>query len=285
MEAKRNISVVYLIWLPAGTESFYKFIYSYLHNIAGLSHQLIMLFKDSEIDSKDTDPYHRYLEEMNIHYTSLYFKGGLDIDAYFFAAKNISKDLILFLNTNSILLSDNWLLKMYDNIIKENVAMVAATGSFQSYSSTAFIRNSWQYERQKSFSHNFRKYKLFIKSFFYYKLFFKSFPNPHLRTNGFMIWKNIFLEIKYKPLTSKLRAYSFESGRNSITNQILKNNKNVLVVDKFGNKYEINSWYDSKTFWSFNQENLLIADNQTKKYLSASENKRRIYTLIAWGRK
>lgn len=284
MGDKPFIVVVHLIWLPYGIEKFKKFLHSYQIYRAGKDHQLILLF-NGVCDNTKIQSYCNFAKENSIEFEALILENGQDIDAYYFAAQNISADLILFLNTNSIILSENWLQKMYANIIKPNVAMVAATASFQSYSSSAFMRNAWYYEKQKSLRFNFRKYKLFIKSFFYYRLLFRGFPNPHLRTNGFMIWRDIFLNIKYKPLTSKMKAYQFESGRNSLSNQILKMNKKLLVVDKFGNGTEMNNWYESKTFWSYNQENLLVSDNQTEKYMNAGEKMKKVYTFLAWGKK
>jgi hypothetical protein len=147
-----------------------------------------------------------------------------------------------------------------------------------------FYIHKFKYERDKSFTHNFRKYKLLVKAAFYYPFVFRRFPNPHLRTNAFMIWKEIFVTIRWKPLTSKFRAYQCESGRNSITNQVIKFGYDVLVVDKDGNSYEQNNWYDSKTFWAKEQENLMVSDNQTTKYSMANASEKNTYSHLAWGK-
>jgi hypothetical protein len=42
-------------------------------------------------------------------------------------------------------------------------------------------------------------------------------------------------------------------------------------------------WHLSDTFWRRNQENLLVADNQTRKYESSDSPSREIYSLLAWG--
>jgi hypothetical protein len=280
----RKIAVIHLVWLPYGIEIFKNFIASYSLYSAGIDHQLIFLFNGVD-DIISIKSYSNYANEKKIEFEILILEKGLDIEAYFFAAKNLSADLLFFINTNSALLSENWLKKMYDNIVKENVGMVSATGTLQSHSSSPFMSMPFRYQFSKKLKYNYRKYKLFIKSAIYWKVLFEGFPNPHLRTNAFMIWKNIFLEIKYKPITSKMRAYEFESGRNSITNQILHKKKKVLVVDKFGIGYEIKNWYGSKTFWENDQENLMISDNQTTKYINADETEKKLYTYLAWGKK
>ena len=284
MQVPNKITVVYLVWLPYGINLFKNFIQSYLSFNAGLNHQLALLFNGTK-NPIDIESYCTYAEKYNVKFSVLTLEKGYDIDAYFFAAKNIECDLFFFINTYSVLLNDNWLKKMYDNIVKENVGMVSATGTLQSHSSSPFMSMPFRYQFSKKLKYNYRKYKLFIKSAIYWKVLFEGFPNPHLRTNAFMIWKNIFLEIKYKPITSKMRAYEFESGRNSITNQILHKKKKVLVVDKFGIGYEIKNWYGSKIFWENDQENLMISDNQTTKYINADETEKKLYTYLAWGEK
>ncbi len=67
-----------------------------------------------------------------------------------------------------------------------------------------------------------------------------------------------------------------------MSRQIIKKGYQILVVDKFGQTYTSENWYESKTFWSFNQENLLISDNQTEKYMNEDDTKKKVYTLLAW---
>ena len=117
----------------------------------------------------------------------------------------------------------------------------------------------------------------------YYPFLFKSFPNPHLRTNAFMIRRDVFLAVRYKPLTSKFRAYQCESGRNSVTNQVIKQGYDVYVVDRNGQVYESRKWPESRTFWIDKQENLLVEDNQTQLYHNATPDDKKKLTRLAWG--
>jgi len=279
----KNITVVFLMFMPYGFDKFRTFIDSYTRHPAGVRHGLVILFKQAG-DKATLDRCRQLLGDLNISYTPLYFDQGLDIDAYRFAAQRTSSDLFFFLNTNSVLLGGNWLLHMYAAMTRDNAGMVSATGSWQSYRETPFVHHPLQYEKDKGLAVNFRKYKLFIKALIYYPFLFKSFPNPHLRTNAFMIRRDVFLAIRYKPLTSKFRAYQCESGRNSVTSQVIKQGYGVYVVDRNGQVYEPQKWPESRTFWIDNQENLLVEDNQTRQYATGDNTAKRLYSRLAWHR-
>jgi hypothetical protein len=220
-----------------------------------------------------------------LEYTAYYKKDGLDLAAYFWLAPQLKSDHLLFLNSYARLLADNWLLK-YTSAMKEvpeNMGAVCATGSYQSYYSTILGENSWRWNEAASFSHNFRKYKLLIKTNLLYRFYFNPFPNPHVRTNAFFINRDVFVSLDFNGAKTKLKAYLFENGKNSLTNQLLKSGRMVLVVDKHGRFYRIPQWYQSKTFWAGNQENLLVADNQTMNFIHADAGKRKELTFKAWG--
>lgn len=279
-----NISVIYNAWHPFGIFPFQSFITSYQKNTANAAHQLVIIFKDfPENDIASDEPFLNLLKEMNIDYSSLHFKGGLDIDAYFFAANQLNTEYCCFFNTKSIILAPNWLNYMYQAIQDNSVGVVSATGSWQSYMNTVYIQNSLRYNSKESFKTNFRKYKLYLKAFFYYRFLFPSFPNPHVRTNAFLIKKETFLKLHYKPITKKIEAYQFESGWNGFTRQLQKMGLIALIVDNKGNAYPIDKWNKSNIFWQSNQEALLVSDNQTNAYNVASETERKTYRKLAWG--
>ena len=139
-------------------------------------------------------------------------------------------------------------------------------------------------EKGKSIIDHYKKYKLLIKAMIYWRLKFPDFPNPHIRTNAFMINRKLMLRIKYKRLKNKFMAYIMESGRNSITKQVLSMGFDVVVIDRWGGNYNIEQWPDSKTFWIDDQQNLLISDNQTRLYEKAEEEEKSKLAYLAWGR-
>jgi hypothetical protein len=113
---------------------------------------------------------------------------------------------------------------------------------------------------------------------------FGTFPAPHLRTNGFMVERQLLRSLRMDRIARKMGAYSLESGRNSITRQIQRRGLRALVVARDGELYEPERWPESHTFWQGDQEGLLIADNQTRFYANGPLERRRLLSAFAWGR-
>ena len=55
------------------------------------------------------------------------------------------------------------------------------------------------------------------------------------------------------------------------------------MANKFNHLNVPDQWNRSGTFLQGRQENLLVSDNQTRAYDSASEAKRRQLSVYAWG--
>ena len=283
MTERPGIAVVYLMWIPYGMSYFRDFVGSYERFSSGVDHQLFIVFNG--VDNEDaTEAYIRLLQERNITFRELRMISGQDIDAYFYAARQIDSEYILFLNTYSTFNASDWLLKYYNGFSVPGTAAVGATASFQSYSSAVYVLNDWKWNSSKTLRVNFDKYKLLVKAFFYWSLLFKSFPNPHLRTNAFMVRRNVFLGLIRRNLRTKFDAYVFESGRKGMTNQLLRRRHLVYVVDKYGTLYPLDRAKESHAFWIGQQEGLLIADNQTRMYDRADPLERTKLTRLAWGK-
>ena len=283
MDENINITVFYNLWLPYDILPFKSFLTSYNSYNAGISHQLIIIFKDCK--EKDITPYLALLTHYSIPFKSIYFNGGYDIDAYFFAANSFEADYLFFFNTNSVIQTNNWLLKMYKAIVgKPKIGICSATGSWMSYRSAVFTQNSWKYNSEQSLIINFRKYKLLFKALLYYPFLFKAFPNPHIRTNAFMIKRELLLKVNFKPIKTKMQAYLFESVRRSISNQIIDLGYEIRIVDKNGISIAVKEWSDTEIFWNKTQKDLMVSDNQTEKYIKATNDEKNLYTRLAWGR-
>ncbi|MEP7278420.1 MAG: hypothetical protein ABI813_07250 [Bacteroidota bacterium] len=282
MKELRTITVIHLIWIPYGVSLFKRFIDSYLGCSAGNEHVLLLVFNGVNNPS-DTMEYHEYMKAFNISYTSVEFREGQDLECYFKASERSPSSYIILLNSFSVILGRDWLRKFIDQFSDPAIGVVGATASYQSYYSSVYQKHPTNWEGARGFLYNFRKYKLFIKAFFYWRILFKPFPNPHLRTNAFMVRRESFLEMKKRPVNTKFKAYQFENGRNSLTNFYLAKGLKVLVVDKYGKTFEPTEWKSSKTFWTDNQENLLVSDNQTTLYADASATEKKEMTRLAWG--
>ena len=277
-----KISVIYLSYIPFGISHLADFVNSYNMFEAGCPHSLVIVFKGM-INQDQVIPYLNLLEQSRVNFSTLYYAGdGIDLDAYFWAAGQLEDQHLYFLNTNSILRADNWL-EYYVHNFSDCTGMISATASYQSYYSTVFGNNKMAWEFKNDFMVNFRKYKLFLKALLFWRFHFKPFPNPHIRTNAFMVRKKDFLESYRGPVNTKFNAYRYESGRNSITSYFLKKGLKVLVVDKYGRTYGPEQWAASSTFRIRQQENLLVADNQTRIYELADEENKRSMTKLSWG--
>jgi len=113
-------------------------------------------------------------------------------------------------------------------------------------------------------------------------LSFPYFPNPPVRTNAFTIRRDTMLALHPSVTRTKSQAYRFESGKDGMTRQILQMGMTACVVGRDGRTYEIADWKHSETFWIATQANLLISDNQTRRYEEADARGRRVYNWFAW---
>ena len=98
-----------------------------------------------------------------------------------------------------------------------------------------------------------------------------------------MIERDIMLKISRGMIIIKIQAYFIESGRYSFTKQIELMGFRPIVVGKNGRGYEKHEWNISSTFWRGVQENLLISDNQTRKYDTETSDLKQQWEFFAWG--
>jgi hypothetical protein len=286
--AKASICLVYLSYTPFGTGYLNDFIASYKARVPGIEHELIILF-NGETKDVDIQPFIKILSESEVNFKYLISPEKFDIVSYFYVAQVLKTDYIAFINTYSVILHDNWLLYLYQNVTKKDVGVVGASGGWGD-----FGHNDEYYGNIKSILRFKINPTLIKKSIFFRFNFYPQVP-PHIRTNAFMIRRELFLALKYpkvKPLIlnffidfskSKLRSLCFEHGREGFTSQLVDKGLKAILVDRFGKGFEMPNWPNSKTFWHFEQENLLVSDNQTRKYQEADEETKKRLTYAAWG--
>jgi hypothetical protein len=114
---------------------------------------------------------------------------------------------------------------------------------------------------------------------------YDPFPAIHLRTSSFMLRRELMLRLKTWKMPTKNDAYRFESGKESMTNQVLRMGLKVMVVGRDGRAYEPEEWPNSETFCQGEQRNLLVADNHTRLYSQSEPLFRTLLSRAAWGRK
>ncbi len=210
-----------------------RFLVSYRRFCPGIDHSLYVIFKGFP----DTNTLNKAVNLFRcVDYKPVFLNDdSLDIGAYIEWANQIDEDQICVLNTMSEILAENWLKKLALNLALPSVGLVGATGSYESLNANLPA--------------------------------FPVFPNIHIRSNAFMIDRDVFCYLtKGQVIGNKIDAFNFESGPQSMTRQILASGKEVLVVGRNGRGYSPKWWPTSDTFRLGTQSNLLVADNQTRKF-------------------
>jgi hypothetical protein len=90
-------------------------------------------------------------------------------------------------------------------------------------------------------------------------------------------------EIDSGPLSTKRDAHRLESGRHGITAQLTALGEPPVVVDRHGGRHGPAGWPHADVFWQGGQQDLLVADNQTRQYDAATPAQRRVLSAFAWG--
>ena len=293
----KELCVVHLVRAHNGIDPFKRFLESYQANPGGIEHDLLFVFKGFA-QPRDTAEYLELLAP--IRYATFQVSDeGFDITAYFSVVKRYSEQYryFCFLNSYSIILDRDWLKKLHENICKPGVGLAGATGSWGNQNRYQNIFELPTVVPQKKKRPLYKALLLPLVIFtlrlrqairdmpirISVRISFDPFPSCHIRTNAFMISGELMKTLKRPSMKTKMDAYRFESGRKGLTSQILAMGKRVIVVGKDGRGYEKEEWRESRTFWRYEQENLLIADNQTRDYQEGSSERRRYLSDFAWG--
>lgn len=252
LSKSKSITVIYLARGNSEDEleSIDRFIDSYKKFDSGETHKLHVILKGFR-NTKDLQKYKAKFLAINCEFSNQADK-GFDIGSYFECIKKIDSDYVMVINTHTRFQAENWLKKLC-NVVSPMTGIIGCTASYES-----LIALSSK---------------------------FPAFPNPHVRTNGILISRKLFLEFCTDfAFETKMDAWEFESGVNSLTAKSKKAGLNNVIVGRNGRPYKEDEWPRSGTFRSGGQRNLLIADNQTLFYKKSSMLQRLKMSHAAWGR-
>ena len=295
----RGIAVVHLVRRQNGLAPLQQFLASYREHAAGVAHDLVILFKGFRGEGGMRE--HDALLERVPHRRLFVPDRGYDLNAYFMAPERLDYNYFCFLNSYSRILDRGWLEKLARWSAHADVGLAGATGSCQSIAGgytarqqqmdalppvSRFGKRAARALRDRTpgaFAGRVTRFALRLAGIWRPARDFPPFPNYHLRTNAFMGSRQTLRRVRLGPMPIKLAAYKFESGKDSVTNQVLKMGLKVLVVGRDGEGYEPARWHLSNTFWQSREENLLVADNQTETYLAAQPAGRAELAEYAWG--
>ena len=264
-----NIPIVcYLFTCFDEISSLKEFIKNYKKYSSGVNHKLIICFK--LLDRSKINDFENIM--INIDFTPYIDPvkiNDFDLGSYKRVAENYPLNQILFLNSHSYPICDNWLSKLikYSNYN----TLIGTTASNESILDSIKLK-----KKHKILSHILKK--------IYYKMRFNAFPNPHIRTTGFLINGKKFLDyINNKKIYSKEDAWEIESGKNSLTNYFKNDNCNIYIINSDGDKFIEKDWKLSETYNYLNQSKTIISDKHIRKYNVLNDNDKLLSQKKVWG--
>jgi hypothetical protein len=276
--------------IGCGLSASRAFFESYRAYAAGRDHDLIVLLKGWEGVSGQDE-----VREMARNAAASVIElpdDGYDWGAYMRAAEMLPHEWVCFLNTYSRILAPGWLAKLSRAAAAPGVAAAGASGSFgTALPNLGLLPARFQDVRQRrgvalAAAAALQCVAGYPNGMAQLRPHFSEMPNPHLRSNAFLLRREDFLAfvaVTRIPAT-KTEALMLENGRDSLTGFLRKNGRETVVAGADGKFYRPEAWPQSGTFWVPGQPNLLIADNQTQAYADAAAYRRRFLEQAAWGR-
>lgn len=266
----KDILVCYLFTKFDKIDDLSKFIEYYKLNNPGVSHILLICFKNvSNIDkNKCIEILDKNIDSYDI-FDDDHMNNDFDFGSYLRISLEFKNRIIFFLNATSFPISNNWLKLIKDHYNEKTI--IATSASYESHLSSLRLKKFYKF-----LSFGFK----YLRNYF----FFNKFPNPHIRTTGFMINSNdLVLFLKDKICKDKFDAWKIESGKNNLTQFFLKKEFKILLVNSDGNIFEKDKWAESNTYFYKEKSKLIISDKHTRKYdLMSNHDKKKLLKNV-WG--
>jgi hypothetical protein len=112
---------------------------------------------------------------------------------------------------------------------------------------------------------------------------FPAFPNPHIRTSGFMLRRAHLTTFQPSQIKTKMDALAFESGGNGLTAQLRRAGLAAIVCANDGRGYDVRDWSRSGTFRQGDQSRLILTDNRCRDFATMPPGERSLHERITWG--
>lgn len=321
MQSSLVPAVVYLARMHEGNSSFSRFVESYKKFDAGTTHRLIVIFKGFSSDEQ-LDLAKSVFEGIKYEAYSV-DDSGYDIGAYAKIVEASSYSHYCFLNTHTEIKVYGWLDILFSAMCKERVGLVGSSGSYESLRNSVglinHVRNGcrnltipydpkidfyfsfvigqscmkwrvghagalqkWIKRRQASVRNWVREFRGKSNPLVDAQKF-PPFPNPHIRSNGFLVHRDWMKLAVPKSIQTKLDACLFESGPQSLTSKIRDAGLEVVLVDKHGHHVGIRDWWRTNTFRLGSQEDLLFHDNQVRSFFELDDGSKYTHKRMTWG--
>jgi SAM-dependent methyltransferase len=111
---------------------------------------------------------------------------------------------------------------------------------------------------------------------------FKPFPNPHLRSNAFMVRREQLVKLDFHLENTKAAASRFESGPDGLPARLAALGFSAVLVGIDG-AYCVEDWAKSRTFRIGDQSNILVMDNQVRNFDAMAEPFKKLHARMSWG--
>lgn len=257
-------------------DTFERFFDSYRRHAAGCKHDLVVMLKGWE-DATRLEEFKRLSADVTSTYLDLP-DDGFDWGAYFRATEKLTHDSLCFLNTYSEILHQGWLANLSAGLERQNVGAVGCTGSWESMLPSFNYMAGYFFHRAYSFKD--------MKKWLFNHAHFPQYPNPHLRSNAFLIRRETMLKyVAARAIpTNKQQAYRLESGYSGLTRFLCKQGTPPMLAGVDGRYHSINEWDTSRTFRQADCSNLLVADNQTRDFAQRPESEKALFMASTWNR-
>ena len=301
-----SLALVHLVWGPLGPQPLRRFLDSYRALDPGAQHDLVMLINGLDPQSQDGRDVLKVLDDAEVPHTRLVLDAPvLDLAAYLQAAQRLEHSHVCFVNSHSVPLGAGWLAHLARPLSRPEVGVAGATASWASNLSLTLYMIGFANAYSKAFATRAETWEQFASLLteqdpdwkprgrlltriwhvlhLHYAWRFPSFPAYHLRTNAFAIDRQLLLSLRLRHIDNKTDTYKVESGRRSLTAQIEGDGLKAVVCGRDGRAYLKEDWAASGTLWQRRQENLLVADNQTRSYESGDLARRQVLSRFAWG--
>ncbi len=244
MPDQPSVAVIHLLWHGTPSQHLAAFLASYDSHPTGHPHDLVFLLKGCS--PAQAAERRNLIGERPCHILDIP-DSDTDIATYFQAAERITHDICCFTNSFAIIDAPHWLNHMVEPLARNSgIGVVGASGSWEMHSPAT------------------------------------PFPNPHIRTNGFAIRRDLFLSLEREGVETRAGALEFEAGANSMTRQVRDRKLEACVVDRNGTCWQPGDWPKSRTYRAGEQEGLLVRDNRTDVYANGDARMRRYLETLAW---
>jgi hypothetical protein len=298
-----DLALVHLVRRANGPEPFREFLESYCTVDAGADHDLVLLLKgfDSEREANEMAALAGGLEAQRLYVDD----AGFDVGAYFTATDRLEQARVCFVNSFTTARTPGWLGMLESALRIPNTGIAGATASWASHWSwirfnlglsspyrRAFPDRKWARVQMMRITPDRRRllaplsFRHFLGSARVLPSFvgrFGPFPAAHVRTNGFIVEREMMRSLEQVPIGRKYDAFVVEGGLKSLTSQIEELGLRPLLVGANQRVYDVEEWPRSSVFWQRGQENLLLEDNQTRAYQDADLDLRTFFARLAWG--